>query len=142
MQIIGSKKRMFLTVTIFIWCCLPAFGAGPVYPDGWRCPGGIDPSNPLVARPYDLNRSGTGGIFVLENPKERSFALFALTYSHSSKDRWQVLEKHPVTKLAQFSFVIEASNAEDFPEVRGCLKNLCNRYQAKVKGGRLVRLSP
>lgn len=97
--------------------------SGPVAPKGWR--GDMQPTlsnGQPCCIPADLNGTGlTGGAFVFISDDKTAFALFGLTYTAGSdRDRWQLLEKHPISKLPGFRVTIEQSAEFPHGAIRAC----------------------
>jgi hypothetical protein len=115
-----------------------ARAAGPVAPPGWD--GSFEPTLPSgqsCCLPADLNGTGlVGGAFVLLTSNKQTFGIFALTYTRPLKERWQLLEKHPISKLANYSVSIEPSGRFPFESIKVCASETqCHFYfTATAKG--------
>ena len=92
------------TAFLLLFWSVCAYASGPVAPQGWEGPSsGVLPNGQPCCLPADLDGSGqTGGAFMFISTNQAEFGLFALTYSSTLEQRWQLLEKHPVASLESF----------------------------------------
>lgn len=99
-----------------------ASASGPIAPAGWE--GSFSarlPNGAVCCLPADLNGTGlTGGAFVLLSSDKSEFGLFALTYTPPLEEHWQLLERHPVSKLPRFRFSMERSGKFPQGAIKAC----------------------
>ncbi len=63
------------------------------------------------------------------------FALFALTYTRPLRERWQLLERHPMKLLAGHQFSVGLRSAKHpFGFIESCVGSVCNKYFSKGSG--------
>ena len=119
-----------------------AFASGPVAPPGWD--GSFEPtlpSGPPCCLPTDLNGTNlVGGAFVLLSTNKQTFGIFALTYTPPLKEHWQLLEKHPISQLTNYSVSIEPSGRFPFSSIKVCASaEKCHYYYTQTAKGALKR---
>ena len=102
-----------------------ARASGPVAPLGWN--GSNEPSLPGgqdCCIPADLCGTGlVGGAFVLLSDSKTRFAVFALTYTYAngkSKERWHLLETHPVSQLPRYRVSVVQGPTGAPPKLQVC----------------------
>ena len=110
------------------------FASGPIVPEGWN--GSYEPKLPNGAQccwPADLNGTGlVGGAMVLVSDDKKEFALFALTYLPPQRERWQLLERHPMERLQRYQVSLGARSAlRPFGYIKSCLGAKCSEYFTK-----------
>jgi hypothetical protein len=119
-----------------------AHASGPVAPVGWD--GSFDtklPNGQLCCIPADLNGTGlVGGAFVLVSNNKKEFGLFALAYTSPLKERWQLLEKHPISLLPAFRVSIEPPGQFPLGGIKACITaTRCTQYFASSANGPFKR---
>ena len=111
-------KRILFSLLITVSTL--AFASGPIAPNGWD--GSFEktlPNGQPCCISSDLNGSGlTGGAFVLVSSTKRDFGVFALTYT--PKEKWQLLEKHPISQLAHYHISIEPRGRFPMEAIKVC----------------------
>ena len=136
---------MIRTALIFsLFFATVAQASGPVAPPGWD--GSFEPTLPSgqpCCLPADLNGTGLiGGAFVLLTSNTQTFGIFALTYTPSLKERWQLLEKHPISQLANYSTSIEPPGRFPFESIKVCASDTqCHIYYTATAKGSFKRSS-
>ena len=120
-----------LLVPFLLTIPFAAQASGPVAPSGWN--GSYEatlPDGQPCCQPTDLNGSGlVGGAFVLISDSKKQFAVFALTYSSSIKERWWLLERHPISELARYSVSIAVPSPGPSAGIKVCRINArCSMY--------------
>ena len=99
-----------------------AQASGPVAPKGWA--GSFEPTLPNgqpCCIPADLNGTNlVGGAFVLLTSSKQEFGIFALTYTPSLKQHWQLLERHPISQLAGYRVSVEMRGRFPFEYIKVC----------------------
>ena len=97
-----------------------AIAGGPIAPKGWD--GSFEktlPNGQLCCIPADLNGSGlTGGAIVLVSSNKHDFSVFALTYT--PKEKRKLLEKHPISQLANYRISIEPPGRFPMEAIKIC----------------------
>lgn len=132
--------RAALIISLFFVTVAQA--SGPVAPPGWD--GSFEPTLPggqPCCLPSDLNGTGlVGGAFVLLTSNKQTFGIFALTYTPPLKERWQLLEKHPISQLANYSVSIEPPGNFPFDSIKVCTSETqCHFYYAEAAKGLFKR---
>ncbi|MEZ0231498.1 MAG: hypothetical protein ACAH12_01555 [Methylophilaceae bacterium] len=111
------KRILF---SLLIATSTPAIAGGPIAPKGWD--GSFEktlPNGQPCCIPADLNDSGlTGGAIVLVSSTKHDFGVFALTYT--PKEKWQLLEKHPISQLTNYHISIEPPGRFPMEAIKVC----------------------
>jgi len=133
------KKVAFIILLLFVSV---AFASGPIAPPGWD--GSFKPTLPSglpCCLPADLNGTNlVGGAFVLLTSNKQTFGIFALSYTPPLKEHWQLLEKHPISELSNYSVSIEPSGRFPFASIKVCTSvNKCHYYYTQTKQGSFKR---
>ena len=119
-----------------------ARASGPVAPQGWD--GSFVPqlsNGAACCVPADLNGTKlVGGAFVLLSSDKKEFGLFALTYMPPLKEHWQLLERHPVSRLDSFRFSLVPPGKFPHGAIQACTTpGRCNVYFTPGSGQPLRR---
>lgn len=124
-------RRIGVLVLLLYASMTAAHASGPVAPRGWNgFHEPVLPNGESCCLPADLNGTGlVGGAFVLISDNKKEFAIFALTYAPPLKERWHLLEKHPMAELAGYRVSLEAPGRYRFHSVKVCgPKTACGFY--------------
>jgi hypothetical protein len=109
-----------------------AWGGGPTAPKGWD--GSFEPVLPNgdpCCYSADLNGTGLiGGAFVFLSTDKKEFALFVLSYTPPMKERWQLLEKHPIAELGTFKVTLLPPGEFKHGAIKACGAAKCETYAA------------
>ena len=138
--------KLILAFAFSLLFSLGCRASGPLAPAGWS--GSFEPRLPngnLCCLPADLNGTKlVGGAFVHISTDGRDFALFALTYTGprtSPKEKWQLLERHPISMLTNYCFSLEPPGRYPFGAIVACTKiRKCSWYAAEARQRLLFRV--
>ncbi len=134
-KVITMRRITFLLLLLF---ATSVHASGPVAPNGWE--GEIDPALPEgqpCCTPADLNGTKLiGGAFILLSTDKREFGIFALSYAPSLTERWQLLEKHPISEIPTYRVSIEPAGRFQNSAVKVCRREtICNFYYTNSPDG-------
>ena len=130
-------------LTLLLLLAVPiVWASGPDSPKGWE--GSIEPTLPngqSCCLPADLNGAGLiGGAFVLISTNKKEFGVFALTYTPPDKERWQLLEKHPISRLDEYVVSVEKPGQFPNAHIKVCVKTGgCVSYYTAAASQRLKK---
>jgi hypothetical protein len=125
-------KVFVLLLSLFSGATL---ASGPVAPHGWEGSFARALSNGAsCCLAADLNGTGlAGGAFVFISTDKTEFGLFALTYTASHKEHWQLLEKHPASMLRSFRFSVVPPGKYPQGAIKACAGR-CRYYFSPGSG--------
>lgn len=109
---------------------ISAIASGPIPPNGWN---GSNESSygsgQSCCIPADLNGTGLiGGAFVLVSDSKSEFAIFALTYTPPAEPKWQLLERHPLSKLQAYNVTVQPKTPGPNAGIKVCVAAMCSIY--------------